>query len=149
MISTEQTLHAVRAMTQFEIAEAGAAVARAAEVCACEEQKLADSARRCASSESELRRTLQLPGVSPELLRAMHRLYQQERRDWIQSRARHDVARHNEERAREALTELRNRESSLDKALQLQRQQRRLAQQAVEMQRADDLWLQRLPEMGR
>jgi hypothetical protein len=149
MSSTERALQAVRAMTQFEIAQAGAEVAQTAEVCACEARKLADSARRCESSAGELRRTLPLPGVNPELLRAMHRLYQQERRDWTQSRARHDVARHNEERAREALAELRNRESSLDKALQLQRGQRRLARQAVEMQRADDLWLQRLPGMVR
>lgn len=139
----ERVLHAIQSMMQFDIAQAGADVAKAAAARASEEWTLADAAQRNEAAQSELRRTLLLPCTNPELLRAMHRLYQQEQRVWMQSRARLDAALHDEAKAREALAELRNRDASLDKALQSHRRQRHLEQQLTEMQRADDLWLQR------
>ena len=142
MTSNERALRAVRAQVQFELVQAGAEVAQAATLAAEAQQEVAALTQNCESATHELRDAMGRPRINPALIDAMHRLYQVEYHRLQHAQGRLTTAQQREEQARTALAGLRNRERSLERALQAERRKQQLKQQAIEVLRADDLWLQ-------
>jgi hypothetical protein len=141
MTTPEQSLRAVRTLVQFDLAQSGAQVAEATTLSARAENEVTTATTRCEAAASGLRSATARSLVNPALLDAMHRLFRSERRTLNESQSRLAAAQEREERARAALADLRNRERSLDRALKADRQQRQLKQAALEISRADDMWL--------
>lgn len=138
----ESTLRAVRTQVQFELVEVAAEVVRAAAraVSAQDEMKQAD--RRCNAAAGELRATMAAAPMNPALVRAMGRIYDGERSVLRAARSQLAAAKRLEDDARTALADVRNRERSLERALQEEQRKRRAQQQAFELIQADELWLQ-------
>lgn len=142
MTPSERALRAVRALVQFDLAQSGAQVAEAMALTARAQHEVTTSTRRCEVAASGLRDVGTRSPINPPLLDAMHHVFRSERRTLNDFRSRLAAATDAEERARTALADLRNRERSLDRALQAERQQRLLKQVALDTSRADDMWLQ-------
>lgn len=143
MTPDERALHALRIQLQFEMLQAGAEVAHATTVSSRAQQQVAELTQCCESIVSELRNAMQRVQINPALLDAMRRLYRAERQSLQVAEVRLRAAREHEQRLRAALTGLRNRERSLERALQAERRKGFLKQQAIEIVRADDMWMQR------
>ena len=142
MTPSERALRAVRALVQFDLAQSGAQVAEAMALTARAQHEVTTATRRCEVAASGLRDVGTRSPINPPLLDAMHHVFRSERRALNDFRSRLAAATEAEERARTALADLRNRERSLDRALQAERQQRLLKQVALDTSRADDMWLQ-------
>jgi hypothetical protein len=142
MNSIELPLRAVRTQVQFEIVAAADAVAQAAAEATRAQRRVKASSRRCDVLAGALRTALGRSHLNPTLLGTMRRLFHVEHVSLQQRRATFEDAQRREQHERGALAELRNRERSLDRALQAERRCRQLAQRAREVRIADDLWLQ-------
>jgi len=142
MSSSESTLRAVRAQVQFELAETAAAVAEAATRSANAQAHVTVATERCNCAAGELRGAMSRVQVNPPLLHAMRRLYQLEQRILQEWQERLLAAEQHEQQARTKLAGVRNRERSLERALEVERRTRQRRQQTLDGLRADDLWLQ-------
>jgi chromosome segregation ATPase len=137
----ESVLRALRSQVQFEIVRAAAEVAQAARMTTRADRRVASLEQRAASFVAELRQVMGRARVNAALLDTMrrcHRAEQSELGTW-QSRLR--AAQRHEQQLRAALANLRNEERSLERALQAERRQHEQRLQALEMIRADELWL--------
>ena len=142
MRSSEPALRAVRTQVQFELAEAAAKVAQAAALCAEAQEHVTALRQRCECAAGELRDAMGRSKINPALLAAMRRVHRLEAgalRDW---QGRLATAEEREQQARAGLAEVRNRERSLDRALQAEVRKQDLLGQTREMLAVDDLWLQ-------
>jgi hypothetical protein len=140
--SNEPVLRAVRTQVQFELAQAAAEVADATARSGQARQQAAALAQRCDAVARGIRDAMNEEPMNPALLQAMRRAYHSEHialRDW---QARLSVAGQREEQARIVLAGLRNRDRSLERALQAERVKRDRRRQAQEMVLADETWLQ-------
>lgn len=142
MSSTESTLRAVYAQVQFELAEIAASVAEAVTRSADTKAHVTVSTERCNCAVGELRGAMSRARINPPLLDAMRRLYQVEQRALQVSEARLAAAEEQEQQARTELAGVRNRERSLERALDVERRKRRRRQETLDLLQADDLWLQ-------
>ena len=142
MTTPERALRAVRSLVQFDLAQSGAEVAEAMALSARAQHEVATATRRCEAAASGLRDAGARSPINPALLDAMHHLFRSEQRTLNDFRSRLAAAQDVEDRARAALVSLRNQERSLDRALQMERQHRQLKQAALDVSRADDMWLQ-------
>jgi DNA repair ATPase RecN len=141
MTTPERALRAVRSLVQFDLAQSGAQVAEAMALSARAQHEVTTATRRCEAAASGLRDAGARSPINPALLDAMHHLFRSEQRTLNDFRSRLAAAKEAEDRARTALAGLRNRERSLERALQVERQQRQLKQAALDISRADDMWL--------
>lgn len=144
MRSSDRALRALRAQVQFQLAQIAPEVASAAVVRASWQERAADFAKRSEVASSELRGALCRQPINPALLVTMRRMYQYEHRAFDEARAQAEEAQRHEQRARDALANLRNRDHSLERALQAERRRQDLKLQVKEIEHADDWWLQRL-----
>ena len=144
MISSEPALRAVLTQAQFELAQTAAEVAQAATLSALAQQRVSVLMERCESAASELRGVVRRSLINPALLQAMHRLYQAEQHELHDWQTRLDAAQQREELARAELASIRNRERSLERALQAERRKQQQKRQTLDLIRADDLWLHRM-----
>lgn len=142
MTTNEKALHAMRTQVQFEILEAAAEVSQAMTLATRTQQEVNVCLRSCESAVHELRNVMGRSQVNPALLIAMRRLHQGERAALREAQARLVTAQQREEQTRSVLTDARNRERSLERALRAERHKLRLQQQAQDIVQADDLWLQ-------
>jgi DNA topoisomerase IB len=134
----------LQTLAQFDMARVGAEVADAAKQRSAAEREVSDSAQRCESTAGELRSVSGQSPLNPALLAAVLAIYRTERRvleEW-QGRLAHSQQR--EQQARSKLAGLRNRERSLERALQAERRKRQLEQQVQNVALADELWLQQV-----
>jgi predicted GTPase len=144
MTSHQTALRAIRTQVQFELAQTAAEVARAASVSAEAQREVTILMQHCESATRELRDAMGRSRINPALLDAMRRIYQVEQRALCDWEVRLEAARQREAQARAALAGVRNRERSLERAQQVERRRRQLKEQAIEIIRADDMWLQRV-----
>ncbi|HEY6927834.1 MAG TPA: hypothetical protein VI653_30440 [Steroidobacteraceae bacterium] len=142
MTAQERALHALRSLVRFEVAMAGAEAATAMLFSARAHREMAAAMQRCESSEQALRAVMLRPEINPALLATSRHLFRAQRTRLQGCRTQHEIARSQEERAREELANQRNRERSLERALEGERRKRHLKQQQLEFSIADDLWSQ-------
>jgi hypothetical protein len=143
MKPTFSALEALRAQVQFEVVEAGAAVAAATEDVLRTEDTVEHAIGRCKVVDDELRRALKVARVNPPLLGSLRALSRSERSELSTAKSALARARAAEEAARAALTALRNRERSFQRALQSALAEERRQFEARETVCADESWLQR------
>jgi len=139
----ERVLQVVRTQVQFDLAECAAQVAQATAQTVQARDRVTMSARRCDSCAAELRSALHRSQVNPASLGAMHRMYHGETLALHEGQTQLSTAASREQHARSAFGELRNRERSIERALQVHRQRRQARLQTAELLVADDLWSQR------
>jgi phage protein D len=142
MSAQERALLALRSLVLFEIAVAGAETTAAMLYSARAERELSVAIRHCESSERAVQALMLRPEVNPALLAASRHLFRAQRTSLQECRAQQNIALEQEERAREELANQRNRERSLERALESERRAQLRKQQVVEFSLADDLWLQ-------
>lgn len=142
MTPAEKALHAVRIQLQFELVQTGAAAGQAALHSARTQHEVTGLTQRCDAAVIELRSVMRRAQVNPALLEAMQRLYRIERLALGNSQARLVVAQQREQQLRAALADLRNRDRTLERALQVERRKALRKLQSLEIIRADDLWVQ-------
>lgn len=142
MTSAERVLGVLRTQAQFELAEIAAKVAAAAAISAAAERQVTTVARSCTALEIELRMCVSRQPINSSLIDSMYRLYQVDRQLLRESQLRLATARQDEQRLRTAMAGARNRERSLERALDTERRKEDLKQQARDAILADDLWLQ-------
>lgn len=142
MTPQERALQALLSLVRFEVAVAGAEAAAAMLFGARAQRELAAAMQRCESSEQALQALMLRPEINPALLTASRHLFRTQRTSLQGCRTQHAIAQRQEEKAREELANQRNRERSIERALQTERRARLLKQQLLEFSMADDLWLQ-------
>jgi hypothetical protein len=138
----DRALRALLSQVQFEIVRTAAEVVQAAGITARAASRVEALERRADTFLLELRQISSRPRLNAALLDTMrrcHRAEQTELRDW---QVRRRTAWQQEQQVREALAGLRHQERSLERALQAERRKRELRVQALDMIRADELWLQ-------
>ena len=138
----ERALLALRSVLRFEVAAAGAEAAAAMLFSVRSGRELAAVMQCCESSERAVQALMLRPEINPALLAASRHLIRAQRTSLQGCRTQHEIALEQEERAREALTNQRNRERSLERALESERRARLQKQQSLEFSMVDDLWLQ-------
>ena len=141
MIPHERALQAVRSLARFEVAMAGSEAAAAMLFSSRARRELAAALKRCESSEQALQGLMSRPAINPALLATSRLLFRTQRTSLQGCRTQLEIAQGQEERAREELANQRNRERSVERALDLDRRLRLLKQQLREFCIADDLWL--------
>jgi len=144
MTAQERALQALSSLVRFEVAIAGAEAAAAMLFSARANREVAAALQRCESSEQALQALLLRPEVNPALLASSRYLFRTQRTSLQGCRTQQKIAQGQEERAREELANRRNRERSLERALDFERRKRRLKQEQQEFGIADDLWSQQL-----
>lgn len=142
MSASEPALRTIRSQVQFELAQAAAEVARAAELTASAMNRVVSLERRVNFFVRELRQVMARPKLNMALLDAVRRCYRVEKSELREWQTRQAAAQQEEERARVVLADLRNQERSLERALQAEHRKRQQRIHALEMIRADELWLQ-------
>jgi len=142
MTAQARALLALRTLVRFELAVAGADAAAAMLSSARAERELAAAAQRCESSERAVQALMLRPDINPALLATSRHLFRAQRTSLQGCQTQQKIALGQEERAREELTNQRNRERSLERALEAERRTRLQKQQLLEFSMADDLWLQ-------
>jgi hypothetical protein len=143
MNRNERTLRALRSQAQFAVVQQAAAVAHAAEMTAHTDERVAALEDRVESYLHQLQRTMVRPQLNAALLAAMRRGQRLEQSELGEWRWRRVAAQRHEQQARATLAEVRNHERSLERALVAERRKCESSWQAVEMIRADEMWLQR------
>jgi hypothetical protein len=143
MSSCNATLQLLLTQVQFELVEAAAKVAKSSQATAASEDEAVLAQVRSQNAASQLRAAMMRSRINPALLTRMRHIYLREHRQLHDSQARNKAAKQCEEQAWEALSELRNRERSLERVLQERARQDGLRQQAIESVQADELWLSR------
>ena len=146
MNSSERTLRAVRTLVQFDLAQRGADVAQAAALCAGAKREMNAVTQRCNSAMREMRSVQERSAIDPALFAAVHALLSIERHELRESQTRLVELTEREQQARAALADVRNRDRSVERALQAEQREQRLEQQVQDILRADDMWLQRRQE---
>jgi isoaspartyl peptidase/L-asparaginase-like protein (Ntn-hydrolase superfamily) len=142
MKSSEPTLRAIRAQVQFELAQAAAEVAQAAAITASVQQQVNLAAGRYESVARELQAIMGSSRINPPQLAAMQRMFHSEHVLLQGYQKELAAAEQREHQARSVLASLRNRERSLERALQAEQHRRKLKELAQDMLVADDMWLQ-------
>ena len=142
MSTPEPALRAIRSQVQFELVQAAAEVAQAAGLTARTGDRVMSLQRRADAFLRELRQIMARPQLNAALLDTMRRCHRIEQSELRECQTRLLAARQHEQQARAALADLRNRDRSLDRALRAERHKRQLRIQALEIIRADELWLQ-------
>jgi hypothetical protein len=142
MSPIEKVLTSLRTQVRFEIAQIGAEWALAATTCSQLRRRVTDLKVRCSSTAEELRAEVRRPLIDLALLGAMRRLYRLERRELKDVTTRLNAARDLEVQTRNTLTGLRNRERSLERALEAERRKSAFKQRTRELVEADEFWLQ-------
>jgi hypothetical protein len=138
-----RALEALQEQVQFEVLEAGAAVAAAAETVRRAESVVEAAVGRCSVVDDESRRAMKASRVNPALVTSLRRLSRVERGELSAAKSALGLDRAREEQARAALADLRNRERSFERALQSALAEERRRLEAREAVRADESWLQR------
>jgi hypothetical protein len=144
MHSNERALRALRAQVQFELAESAAEFARIVALSMRAEEEASAAAQRRDVAADHVRTVMRRAQVNPPLLAAMRRLYHVEQRTTHECHKRLKAAREREQEACNALAHLRNRERSLERALEAERRSQQLASATREILEGDDLWLQHM-----
>jgi len=144
-MTIERTLSVLRTQLQFELLQAGAAVAESSNACARIQRQVDECRGRCDQLSHGLRDVLGDAKTNPEMMQVMHRMYRAESNVLRESERELADAAARDEQLRAELASLRNRERSLQQALQAQRSKQRARLQAKQIIIADDLWLQRRP----
>jgi len=144
MTAHERALRALRTLAQFDLAQSGAQVGEAIARSALERKAVAASRQHCEAVSAELHNVTARASVNPALLEAMACLFRAERHTLQDCRVRLTSAEKSEELARSRLTGLRNRERSLERALQMELRKAQAKRQATEIDLADDMWLHKL-----
>lgn len=142
MSKSERTLLALHALTRFEMVEAASKVAQSIERRKEAQLQVDALIERCKRTAAELRDAMKREQVNPALVGAMHRYYGREHHVLREWRAQLASAQEYEQHATLALAHVRNRERSLERAMQAERRKQQLQRDAIENVRADDLWLQ-------
>ncbi len=142
MNSTERTLRAVRTQVQFHLAQTAAEVAQAAALCVAAQRRVDALSERCQSAARATHTAQARVAIDPALLAAMHGLLNTEQHALHGARVQLEALTQREQQARSALAEVRNRDRSVERALKSAQRGQQLEQQAREMIRADDQWLQ-------
>ena len=144
MTAHERALRALRTLAQFELAQSGVQVGEAIARSAFERKAMAASRQHCEAVSAELHNIMTRASVNPALLEAMVCVFWDERQTLQDCRVRLTSAEKSEELARSRLTGLRNRERSLERALQMELRKTQARRQATEIGLADDMWLHKL-----
>lgn len=142
MRSGERALSAVHALTQFELIEVAEETALAVAGRTQAQEQVDMLTQHCDASASELREALGRQRVNPALIQQMRRLYRAEQLALAEWRSRLVDAQQREEQAYTALGRVRNRERSMERAVQAERHRQQLKRQMLEIALADELWLQ-------
>jgi len=140
--SSERALRALRTQVQFELAQAGMRVAQAAALSAGVQRRVDTLTQAREAAARELRAAMHRPQVNPALLAEMRKLYLAEQHALHDSASRLAAARQLEQRARDELAGVRNRDRSLERGLQAEQRNQQLKQRGLEGAQVDDLWLQ-------
>ncbi|MET0534967.1 MAG: hypothetical protein ABW171_12140 [Steroidobacter sp.] len=144
MQASERTLHALRAQVSFELVENAAAVARAAKVLSTASDRANESMRSSEAAAEALRMVMGQARPNPTHMTMMRRVYRAELHALHEAENDLAAAEVDEQHKRDALAELRNRERSLERAIDVDRAKRTRREQVVEMAIADDSWLHQL-----
>lgn len=142
MSSIEPALRVLRTQLQFELAEIAANVVRATQVSAATEREVGVLTQRCKQATEQLRGALHRTIIDPALVAILRGLTTAEQRAQRDAQTRLVAAQQNEQQARDALTQVRKREQSFDRALREAARKKLRSQQVTESVRVDDLWLQ-------
>lgn len=149
MNSTERALRALRVQVQFELAQTAAQVAAAAAIHAGRQRRVNALVKHSDAVSTELSGALRQQPMNPALLVTMRRMYRSEHQALQEARAQAEEAQHREQQARELLTSVRNQDRSLERAVQAERRRRQQRARAIEIDRADESWLQRRWRAGK
>jgi hypothetical protein len=144
MRSNERALRALRAQVQFELAESAAEFARTVAIAIRAEEEASVAEHRRDIAADQVRSVMSRAQVNPPLLDTMRRLYHGEQRTTHECQKRLKAAQEREQDACTALAEVRNRERSLERALEAERRGQQLASATREILEGDDLWLQHI-----
>jgi hypothetical protein len=142
MRGVENSLRALRTLTEFELAETGRDLSQAALEAQAAHEQVTDSAIRCTTTVRDIRRAMHQRPANLELVGALHRLYRHQRRDLDAAKARLQGAQEHEARLRDAVNERLMREKLLARTL---RRHTQVAQGNFEAQQhklLEDAWLQ-------
>jgi chromosome segregation ATPase len=142
-MNTERMLTVLLAQLQFELLEAGSAVAETTAECVRLEWQVDDRGRRGEQIRIEIDGVLRQQKSNPVLIQAMYRLYHAQLQLLRDSQRQLTQARSREEGARARFNSLRRREQSLEKMRHEERRRRLARGQARELSVVEDLWLQR------
>jgi hypothetical protein len=142
MNSNERTLRAVGTQVDFELAQAGAEVARSAALCATAQQQVDTLVRRCESATREMRRVQDRSAINPALFATVHRLLNVELHALDGAQTQLAGLTEREQRARQVLADVRNRGRAVQRAIEAEQRSQRMKQQARDFIISDDLWLQ-------
>jgi hypothetical protein len=143
MKNSLRALEALRSRAHFEVVEAGAAVSAAAEAAAGSERAVERATERTKSADAEVRRAIGVEHVNPALIVSLRRLSRIEHRELSTAKVALERDRAHEEAMRTALADLRNRERSLERALEAAHEEERRSVAGREIVLADEAWLQR------
>lgn len=144
MADTASALRAVRTEVQFEVMQAIAEVAQATAHAEKIQSELSHLTLRCDHMASTLNGAMRRPQLNPAMIETLRRLYQTDYQTLSDVKGRLTEARQQEQQARSALAALRNRERSLDRALKAEQRKQESRREVVQMENADDMWLQRV-----
>ncbi|HEY5760116.1 MAG TPA: hypothetical protein VIU34_30045 [Steroidobacter sp.] len=142
MRSSNRALSAVHALAQFELIEVAEETALAVKARTQAQGHVDLLTQQCHASVSELRAAMSRQQVNPALIQQMRRLYRAEQLALAEWRSRLIEAQQREEQAYTALGRVRNRERSMERAMQAERHRQQLKRQMLEIALADELWLQ-------
>jgi hypothetical protein len=141
MRGVENSLRALRTLTEFELAETGRDLSQAALEAQAAHEQVTDSAIRCTTTVRDIRRAMRQRPANLELVGALHQLYRHQRRDLDAAKARLQGAQEHEARLRDAVNERLMREKLLARMLKRHTQ---VAQGNFESQQhklLEDAWL--------
>jgi hypothetical protein len=141
MRGVENSLRALRTLTEFELAETGRDLSQAALEAQAAHEQVTDSAIRCTTTVRDIRRVMRQRPANLELVGALHQLYRHQRRDLDAAKARLQGAQEHEARLRDAVNERLMREKLLARMLKRHTQ---VAQGMFESQQhklLEDAWL--------
>ena len=135
-------LRALKALARFDAAKVAVRLAEATRQRTTTQQEVVESTQRCEEAAAELRVVASRAPWSPALSGCLQRIYRTERLGLEELNQHLAVAQRAEDKMRNELANLRNRELSLEKALLAQKRLRQLERQSREAALLDDMWLQ-------
>jgi hypothetical protein len=143
MSNERNALRALRVMNEFEVLEAAVTVASAVQARQSLQQRTQELRQQCDEEAMHLRATMSRVRLDPVLVESLQRAYRAGQVLLRERRALLADAERREDEALAVLARLRGRQRSIEEALRVEAGNAESRQRSADMNRLDDLWLQR------
>ncbi|MBB6091175.1 hypothetical protein HNQ60_000021 [Povalibacter uvarum] len=143
MSNERKALRALRAMKEFEVLEAAVTVAHVVQARQSLQQGTHELHQQSDEAAMHLRATMSRERLDPVLVESLQRAYRAGQGLLRERQALLAEAERREDEALAVLARLRGGQRSIDEALRVEAGNAESRQRSVDMNRVDDLWLQR------